>query len=59
MKRACKECKALTEKDRCPVCGSTSLSESWEGRVLVLNEAESEIGRKLKLKKGEFAIKVR
>lgn len=56
--RACKKCRAITDSGHCPICKGNQFSESWKGRIIVLNE-ESEIAKKLKLKgKGEFAVKV-
>ncbi len=58
MKKACLKCKILTEENACPKCGSSDLSESWRGRLIVIDE-KSEIAQKLKLGKGEFAIKTK
>ena len=35
--KACKLCKTITESDKCPKCGSKELTESFKGRVFVLN----------------------
>ena len=60
-KRACKNCNNIYEKeDKCPKCGSPEFTESWKGRVVILNPEESEIAKKLKIKgKGSYAIKTR
>jgi len=60
-KKACKECNTLYERDdKCPKCGSTESTESWKGRVVILNPEESEVAKKLKIKeKGTYAIKTR
>ncbi len=58
--KACKNCGALVPKESnvCPVCGSASFSEDWEGIFIILDQ-ESEIAKELKFnKKGIFAIKV-
>ena len=58
--KACKICNAIHELEKCPKCGSKESSESFKGRVIILNPEKSEIAQKLKLKnKGEFAIKTR
>jgi len=58
--RACKICNTIHEAEKCPKCGSKELTESFKGRLIILNPEKSEIAQKLKLKdKGEFAIKTR
>ena len=58
--KACKICKAIYEGDKCPKCDSKESTESFKGRVVVLNPEKSEIAQKLNIKdKGNFAIKVR
>ena len=57
-KRACKNCKAITEKNKCPICGSEQFSESYKGKLVVLNAEKSLIAQKTGKKvKGEYAIK--
>ena len=59
-KKACKSCKALTEKDECPICKSKKFATTWQGRITILNEEKSDIAKKINIdKKGEYAIKVR
>ena len=59
--RACKVCNTIYETgDKCPNCGSKEYTESFKGRIVVLNTEKSEIAQKLNLKnKGNFAIKTR
>jgi len=58
--RACKNCKTIFEGDKCPKCGSNEFTESWKGRVVILNPEQSEIAQKLKIKdKGSYAIKIK
>ena len=58
--KACKVCKKIYEGVECPDCGSKESSESFKGRVFVLNPESSEIAQKLNIKKkGNCAIKVR
>jgi DNA-directed RNA polymerase subunit E" len=59
--KACRRCRALVprEANRCSVCGSTDLSEDWEGAVIVLS-SESSIAEKLGLnREGRYALRVR
>lgn len=59
-KKACKNCKAVYEGDKCPLCGSQDSTESWKGRVIILNPEQSEIAKKMKInKKGMHAIKTK
>ncbi|BES82621.1 transcription elongation factor subunit Spt4 [Pyrodictium abyssi] len=60
--KACRKCKSLVprEASRCPVCGSTDLSEDWEGALVVIDPEKSVIAKKLEITKpGRYAIKVR
>jgi DNA-directed RNA polymerase subunit E" len=56
--KACKKCKTIFSGAKCPKCGSEEFSDSYKGRVFILNPEESEISKKLNIKeKGEYAIK--
>ena len=58
--KACKICKKIYEGDKCPKCDSKEVTESFKGRIVVLNPEKSEIAKKLKINdKGNFAIKTR
>ncbi len=59
--KACKLCSTIIESgDKCPNCGSKELTESFKGRVVILNPEKSEVAKKLNLKEqGNFAIKTR
>ena len=58
--KACKRCNRIFEEEKCPGCGSTEFTDSFKGRVMVINTEKSEIENKLKLKdKGAFAVKTR
>jgi len=58
--KACKVCNKIYEGDKCPKCESKESTESYKGRVVVLNPEKSEIANKLNIKdKGNFAIKTR
>lgn len=58
--KACRMCRRIFEGEKCPSCDSKETTESFKGRVVVLNPEKSEIANKLKIKeKGNFAIKVR
>lgn len=56
--KACRRCRFLHNEEKCPKCGSTSNTESWKGKIDILNPEKSEIAAQLKLKeKGVYAIK--
>jgi len=59
--KACKICKTIYQTgDRCPSCESKEFTESFKGRIVVLNPEKSEIAPRIDIKtKGEFAIKTR
>jgi len=58
--KACKICNTIYEGDKCPKCDSRESTESFKGRIVLLNPEKSEIAPRLKLKdKGNFAIKTR
>jgi len=58
--KACKICNTIYEGDKCSKCGSKESTESFKGRIVVLDLEKSEIAKKLNLKeKGNFAIKTR
>lgn len=58
--RACKICNTIYEGEKCPNCDLRESTESFKGRIILLNPEKSEIAPKLKLKdKGNFAIKTR
>ncbi len=56
--KACKICKAIYEGERCPKCNSKESTDSFKGKIIVLNPEKSEIAKKLNIKEeGSFAIK--
>ncbi len=59
-KKACKRCKLFVEEDTCPQCGTSSFTNSWQGRLYISDAEKSTIAQKVNIKlKGEYAIKVR
>ena len=57
---ACKICNTIHESEKCPKCDSKESTESFKGRIIVINPEKSEIAQKLNLKdKGNLAIKTR
>ncbi len=59
-RKACKKCKIFVKSGNCPLCGSSDLTTSWKGRVIIEDVERSEISKKMGIKvKGEYAIKTR
>jgi DNA-directed RNA polymerase subunit E" len=59
VKQACKICKLLTTGPRCPRHPDAKLTESWKGRIIILDPNTSEIAKKMGItEKGEYAIRV-
>jgi len=56
--RACKKCKSIYIGSKCPRCGSEESTDSFKGKISIINPEQSELAQKLKIKeKGEYAIK--
>lgn len=58
----CRECHRIVDPDRqvCPVCGSSSLTEDWAGYVVIAHPEESEIAEEMQVTEpGPYALKVR
>lgn len=60
MKKVCRKCKIFFETQECPICKSSQVANSWQGRLYILDKDKSGIAKKISLvKEGEYAIKVR
>ena len=59
--KACKICNTIYDQEvKCPKCGSKESTDSFKGRVVVMDSEKSEIAKKLNIKeRGNFAIKTR
>ena len=58
--KACKICKTIYEGDKCPKCGSKEFTDTYKGKIYVMDAEKSEIAKKMGLNsKGKFAIKTR
>ena len=59
--KACRICNKIYEsEDKCPVCGSKESTDTFKGRIVVIDPEKSELAKKLKIKnKGNYAIKTR
>ncbi|BAJ50296.1 DNA-directed RNA polymerase subunit E'' [Candidatus Caldarchaeum subterraneum] len=57
--RACRNCKRIVVGKTCDVCGSSNLSTSYSGLVIILDVESSEIAKELGIRKsGRYAVKV-
>ena len=60
MKKFCKTCKILVEKDKCPICKKTQFTSNWKGRMIIINKNKSLLAKRINAEhEGEYAIKVR
>ena len=58
--KACRVCNRIYEGDKCPSCDAKESTESYKGRIVIVNPEKSEIAKNLDIKeKGNFAIKTR
>ena len=58
--KACRVCNTIYEGESCPKCNSRESTDSFKGRIMVMDPEKSEIAKNIKLKgKGNFAIKTR
>ena len=59
-KKVCKNCKIFVDEQKCPICGNNQFLTNWKGRVIILDPEQSEIAKKLNIKrKGTYALKTR
>jgi len=57
--KACKNCKLIYEGDVCPSCGKKDTSDTFKGKVEIINPEKSEIAKELKVsKKGLYAVRL-
>jgi DNA-directed RNA polymerase subunit E" len=59
--KVCKSCRIIISRgDKCPICGSTDLTNKWNGYVIVINVEKSEVAKKLDIKfNGTFALNIK
>jgi len=56
-KKACKNCRRITEESVCPICQGTELSTRWRGLAVIINPVKSLVAKKLEIdQKGEYAL---
>ncbi len=56
--RACRNCRALVSGNKCENCGSTNLTSSYSGLLILVSPGNSEIAKLLGIEKpGRYALK--
>ena len=57
--KACKNCKRIYEGDVCPNCEHKDTSDTFKGKVEIIDAEKSEIAKELKVaKKGIYAVRL-
>ena len=49
--KACKNCKLIYEGDTCPGCERKETTDTFKGKVEIVNSENSEISKQLKINK--------
>lgn len=58
--KACRNCRRLVVGDACAACGSTDLTRSWEGYIMVENPEGSEVAKAIGANtSGKYALKLK
>jgi len=59
----CRDCHSViddADAEICPTCGSSSLTDDWDGYVIIVHPGDSEIAHEMEVTEpGEYALKVR
>ena len=59
-RKVCRKCRLFVEGSECPVCKGSSFTDTWNGRLYIMNFDKSVIAKKSGIKaNGEYAIKAR
>jgi DNA-directed RNA polymerase subunit E" len=57
--KACKNCKRIYEGEVCPNCEKKDTSDTFKGKVEIVNSEKSEVAKELKITKpGLYAVKI-
>jgi len=58
--RACRNCRLISDRNACPDCKSTDLSDDFSGLVVVFDPENSTIAKAMNIKKkGRHAVRIR
>ena len=59
MLKACKTCKRLLKGVKCPICKTSKITDTWKGKIIIINPENSKVAEKLGIKEaGEYAIRI-
>lgn len=59
-KKLCKNCRVFVDGELCPLCNGSQFTNSFQGRINILDPEKSEIAKKTGMTaSGEYAIKIR
>ena len=59
-RKVCRRCKIFVKGSECPLCKWSDLTESWQGRINIIDANKSDIAKKISITiPGEYVIKVR
>jgi len=57
--KACKNCKLIYSEDICPNCKRKDVSDSFKGKIEIINLEKSQLAKQLKIiKNGYYAIRL-
>lgn len=57
--KACKNCRSITELNKCPRCNGET-SREWQGYLVVIDPDKSELARKMGIHAaGRYALRVK
>ncbi len=57
-KKVCRKCRIFVEKSDCPICKGQDFTESWKGKLVVINPEKSQVAKQLEITvKGDYALK--
>ncbi len=60
IERACRTCRYITTENKCPICGSTDLTENWSGFIIVVDPEKSELAKVMEVKMpGKYAVRIK
>lgn len=56
--KACRTCKAIVYGKTCEICGTSNLTKKFSGLIIILDNNNSLIAKKLNLGIGEWAAQI-
>lgn len=59
-RKVCRKCRIFVDGSECPLCKGSNFTDTWNGRMYVMNFDKSRIAKTAGIKaNGEYAIKAR